>query len=382
MEDWTGKKEFLEHMESHPEATIQDKIKFLFQQEMGNGHAMGTEEDILHRLMEEKDSFLTPRQVDSRAGEDRIQALPLFEDLGNGWARINLQPLWDGDFSMDTLAKIVGWSSTSREGDLNRLGKRMKEWVNGRDTESAMYLNDEDRREVEAYLQAGCPIPSHSNKYRQVYHPHYRVIRKEVAHYFSLIQRMENHMRTSESVVVAIDGPCGSGKSTLGRLLLEIYDANLFHMDDYYLTSQQQTPQRYRQPGGNVDHERFQQQVLENISLGKDAWVQRYDCGKGVLEEGISVPYKPINIIEGSYSLRPNLHPYYHIKVFLTMDSVEQERRIRMRNGEEGWRQFQTKWIPLENDYFQQLNVKATADLVLTAFTDSWDYSKSENPEV
>lgn len=382
MEEWTGKKEFLDHMESHPEATVQDKIKFLYQQEMGNGHAMGSEEDVLHALMEEKDHTFSKGPADFEIGKNSIQSLPLFEDLGNGRIRVNLQPLWAGDFSMNTMAKIVKWSSTRGVGDLNRLTDRLKDWVKVRDTESSLYLNDEDCRKVETYLQAGCPIPSHSHKYRQVYQPHYRVIRKEFAHYFSVIQRIENHMRTSDSLVVAIDGPCGSGKSTLGRLLLQIYDANLFHMDDYYLTPQQQTPERYRQPGGNVDHERFQQQVLENISLGKNAWVQRYDCQKGVLEEGISVPYKPINIIEGSYSLRPNLHPYYHIKVFLTMDSVEQERRIRMRNGEEGWRQFQTKWIPLEKDYFQQLNVKATADLVLTAFTDSWDYSKSENPEV
>ncbi|NCB45001.1 MAG: hypothetical protein EOM59_20605, partial [Clostridia bacterium] len=190
MEEWMGKKEFLNHMESHPEATVQDKIKFLYQQEMGNGHAMGSEQDILHRLMKEKDSSLTPHQVDSRAGENRIQAFPLWEDLGNGWIRINLQPLWDGDFSMETMAKIVGWPITNSEGDLNRLVKRLKEWVKVRDTESSLYLNDEDCRKVETYLQEGCPIPSHSHKYRQVYQPHYRVIRKEFAHYFSVIQRI------------------------------------------------------------------------------------------------------------------------------------------------------------------------------------------------
>lgn len=36
-------------------------------------------------------------------------------------------------------------------------------------------------------------------------------------------------------VTVAIDGMCGSGKSTLGQALKDHYGCNLFHMDDFYL---------------------------------------------------------------------------------------------------------------------------------------------------
>ena len=36
-------------------------------------------------------------------------------------------------------------------------------------------------------------------------------------------------------VIVAIDGSCTSGKTTLATHLAEIYDCNVFHMDDFFL---------------------------------------------------------------------------------------------------------------------------------------------------
>ena len=39
----------------------------------------------------------------------------------------------------------------------------------------------------------------------------------------------------NRQVTVAIDGMCGSGKSTLGQALKDHYGCNLFHMDDFYV---------------------------------------------------------------------------------------------------------------------------------------------------
>jgi len=36
-------------------------------------------------------------------------------------------------------------------------------------------------------------------------------------------------------ILIAIDGQSASGKTTLGELLKEWYDCNLFHMDDFFL---------------------------------------------------------------------------------------------------------------------------------------------------
>ena len=62
-----------------------------------------------------------------------------------------------------------------------------------------------------------------------------------------------------EFVIVAIDGKCTSGKTTLAGRLAEIYDCNVFHMDDFFLRPEQRTAERFAEVGGNVDYERFQE---------------------------------------------------------------------------------------------------------------------------
>ena len=54
-------------------------------------------------------------------------------------------------------------------------------------------------------------------------------------------------------MLVAIDGMCGSGKTTLGQVLSKVYDCNLFHMDDFFLRPEQRTAERMAQDGGNVE---------------------------------------------------------------------------------------------------------------------------------
>ena len=50
-------------------------------------------------------------------------------------------------------------------------------------------------------------------------------------------------------VIVAIDGKCTSGKTTLASQLAEIYDCNVFHMDDFFLRPEQRTPERFAEVG-------------------------------------------------------------------------------------------------------------------------------------
>ena len=47
-------------------------------------------------------------------------------------------------------------------------------------------------------------------------------------------------------------------------------------------------------------------------------------------------------------SCHERLEAYYDLKVFLTIDPVEQIQRIEKRNGSEKAVEFQKKWIPLE----------------------------------
>ena len=50
-------------------------------------------------------------------------------------------------------------------------------------------------------------------------------------------------------MVVAIDGNSGAGKSTLAALIADVYDCNLFHMDDFFLRPEQRTEERLKETG-------------------------------------------------------------------------------------------------------------------------------------
>ena len=63
-------------------------------------------------------------------------------------------------------------------------------------------------------------------------------------------------------VLLAIDGRCGSGKTTLAGMIAQRYRAEVIHMDDFFLQKDQRTPERLAEPGGNVDRERFRQEVI------------------------------------------------------------------------------------------------------------------------
>ena len=165
-------------------------------------------------------------------------------------------------------------------------------------------------------------------------------------------------------VLLGIDGRCASGKSTLGAYLAEKYDGVLLHMDDFFLRPEQRTAQRYATPGGNVDYERFEEEILKPYKEGKEIVYRPFDCSTFTLGEEKRVPEKKLLIVEGSYAFVPSLISYYDLKFFLNIDPSEQERRLKERNPEK-WEMFKEKWIPLEELYFSHYDIASKADYIL-----------------
>ena len=159
-------------------------------------------------------------------------------------------------------------------------------------------------------------------------------------------------------VNVAIDGMCGSGKTTLGEVLAEKYECNLFHMDDFFLRPEQRMPERYAEPGGNVDYERFQAEVLNHLGDEKGFTYRRFDCHVMKLGAAYSVPWQRLNIIEGAYSCHPYFGDIYGLRFFVEVSAEEQRRRVLARNGEAIYQRFEREWIPMENRYFEFCGIR------------------------
>lgn len=164
-------------------------------------------------------------------------------------------------------------------------------------------------------------------------------------------------------LMIAIDGSCTAGKSTLANRLGAEFDCNLFHLDDFFLRPEQRTPERLAQPGGNVDYERFREEVLLPLKTGRPFSYRPYDCGTGKLKDSVAVEPKPITMIEGSYSHHPYFEEPYDLKIFLDVSPEVRQQRIRQRPAFLQ-RRFLEEWIPMEQRYFEAFSIRERSDIL------------------
>lgn len=190
-----------------------------------------------------------------------------------------------------------------------------------------------------------------------------------------ILQKIAIILQDKEQAVIAIDGRCGAGKTTLAQCLMHLCDCNIVPMDHFFLRPGQRSAERLAQPGGNVDYERFEEEVLKPLKEGRTFSYCPYDCREQKLTAARAILPKRVTVIEGSYSCHPKLEMYYDLKVFLTVDEEEQLRRIKKRNGQDGLIMFRGKWIPLEEKYFSVCQTGERCDM-------QYNTGKAENVTV
>jgi len=182
----------------------------------------------------------------------------------------------------------------------------------------------------------------------------------------AIANRVGQLLQTQPRVLLAIDGQSASGKSTAAELLAERLDARVLHMDDFFLQPSMRTAERLATPGGNVDIERFCRDVLPALLEGASVTLERYDCHLDELLPPVVIPPRAVTIVEGAYSLHPLLKPHYDLSVFFKIVPVLQRSRILARNGEEMLQMFLSRWIPMENRYFEAFSIEQTCDFVVS----------------
>ena len=167
-------------------------------------------------------------------------------------------------------------------------------------------------------------------------------------------------------VLLAIEGGSASGKTTLAAQLAQYYgDCSVFHTDDFFLQPHQRTPARYDEPGGNLDRERFLAEVLRPLAAGRAVQYRRFDCHSMTLLPAVELPARRLNIIEGAYCMHPELAGYYDLAVFLQVSPALQRARIGRRNTPAQQQQFFTRWVPLEQRYFEAMQPRRRCALTL-----------------
>lgn len=179
----------------------------------------------------------------------------------------------------------------------------------------------------------------------------------------TVLKQIEELGREKGRVLVAIDGRCAAGKTTLALQLQKKLGCPLFHMDDFFLRPEQRTQERYAQPGGNVDRERFREEVLLPLKAGSVIAYRRFDCSTMSLEAPTAVQPGEVNLVEGTYSCHPELWEDYDLHIFMTVSPQTQLARLAARDAKK-LGMFQTRWIPLEERYFEAFDLRSRCELV------------------
>ena len=338
---------YRDHLRQTPMMQPQDAVKLAYQSAYGCGHLLPGREICVEMIRKEQ------QQVTE-------QDVPVYTFIGNGLCRLNLaapqvrrldaEMIWR---MMDGTDRVV---RARKDVDL-----RLKGMIGAVTDLAHKGETGFSYQALRTYLDGyDGGVVSHTQAYRDAYQPSYRVVLED----YALLVPVLAEIRQGHRVVV-FDGPCGSGKTTLAGRLAELLNCTPIPMDDFFLLPDMRTPERLAQPSGNVHRERFLAEVLTSLP-GEVHW-QRFDCGTGSMIPRC-IPEGAVTVIEGSYSHHPAFADDYKrlqaLRIFVEVQADEQLRRIAKRDPEM-LSMFQSRWIPLEKNYFEAYDIRGGADLVI-----------------
>lgn len=183
-----------------------------------------------------------------------------------------------------------------------------------------------------------------------------------------VIGAVETALQKGPRVILAIDGMAAAGKTTAAAVLSGRWSAPVVHMDDFFPPLALRTSVRLSEPGGNVHYERFAEEVLPYLRSGEGFAYRLFSCRTMDYDGAAVIAAAPVTIVEGAYAMHPRFGDYADVTVFFSVSPQEQRRRILARNGEEKWRDFRDRWIPMENAYHAAFDTRARADIVMQCF--------------
>lgn len=331
----------------HPVMEAQDIVKYCYQAAFGGAHMLNTQEQA-KAYFEQEFASVSPKD-----GE-------LFEQLSPFAARIHLAACKAKGMPSEWLWRIFFLSAA-----MEQPGEAaFEQYLAAADPIAREHGTIEWESYLRSYRAAGCPAVHHSAAYRAAESPAYRVVN---ARFLPLLEVFERIAALPEEDVrvIAIDGRAASGKSSAAELLVAVLDAGLVHMDDFFLPLALRSEERLSLAGGNVHHERFAEEVLPKLRSPEAFTYRRFDCSRMDMGELREVKASPVRIVEGSYSHHPALGRYADLLIFSHVGSEEQQRRILARNGERMLDMFRSRWIPMEERYFEKFTIRENADLVI-----------------
>lgn len=154
--------------------------------------------------------------------------------------------------------------------------------------------------------------------------------------------------------LVSIDGPAGSGKTTLAACIAALDpEARLVHMDDLYDGWQ-----------GLGSVSRQLSTLVRPLAVGKPGFYRRYDWHRGEFAETVDVEPPPLLLLEGVGSGSAELHTLITVLVWVTAPRPLRRERGLARDGDAFAPQWDG-WMRQEDAHFADQRTAERADIVV-----------------
>ncbi len=341
-----------EQIQIHPVMQPQDVTKLCYQAAFGAEHLLS-------------DTAAAKRYFNAEFEAVSERDVPLYEEISPEVCRVNLAAWKASGLPSEWLFSMFVHSASVPHGS-QRLFAEYLETAECIVKRGKMVFSEDEWQEYQRkYQEMGQPSVHHSQRYRDSEYPAYRIVNRQFLTVLPILFEASKYAEKKQITVIAIDGRAAAGKSTTAQILKWILNADVIEVDDFFLPPVLRTEERLAKPGGNVHYERFTEEVLPNLRKEDGFSYRRFDCSRMDYDGRRTVGTSLWRIVEGSYSLHPIFGEYADLKVFLNVKAEEQKRRIVLRNGNEMAAMFETRWIPMEECYFEAYHVKENADIVL-----------------
>lgn len=325
---------FTYHLKKYSDMQQEDKIKLIYQGTLGPHHSV-SHTDLVH----------LQKSIQEEVSKQGDTSETLYEWLSPKYLRIHLVPYVQA--GLDVTYLIEHYLSSSKE-----------------DIPLSIY-----HQALTSYMGEIQPmqykdVPHHSIIYHNHYHPCYRVVHRDMLTFeMRLIQFQCFLKQQASKSIIALEGRCASGKTTLCQALEEKY--TILHLDDFFLPTIRKTKERLNEIGGNIDYEL----VLETLIQIRKAYqnqqkkvtLQIFCCSTQTYTNR-EIELKDGVIVEGVYAF----HPYFRAQLdrfaYLEVDKDTQLTRIKQRKRA---LDYLNVWMPLEEIYYKHIDVYAISDIII-----------------
>jgi uridine kinase len=192
-------------------------------------------------------------------------------------------------------------------------------------------------------------------------------VQLETLLYADLLSLVRKAQGSRTRVLVGIDGPGGSGKSTLGEVLARsCTSAAVVHGDDFFFPSaHRRTSGPAVRVGWDFDLERLRDEVLLPFCRGQRVRYHRYDWAADAIVSRADEFDADTLIVEGIYTTSSVTRELYDFRIWVECPRNERLQRGLGRDGAAARDRWVNDWMPQEDAYMKLEAPREHADLVV-----------------